>query len=283
MDGGGHPQESFQSITQALEQLQALQTQSTSAGPTDADLLSLHLPSDFGGMSTAPQTGPGPSAGPSGAMDPLESFQVQDAIRVSAIEAKTHNDAWASGRDPWQPERPSKTLNTGVGKGPHAQHAAGASAGLPQSAKGANVPHNPIGPLSTSALGTHPAWQNYQATNTSVSSSSGLNGQKDDSKGHPVLVRDLEAAMAGMSANFQAAIARSSADLNGLLSEAMSNGISAVQTSVAARLTEAERETGRAHIRLDEQGQQIEHQQVDIGTLQRRVSALENHQVQSSS
>ena len=84
--------------------------------------------------------------------------------------------------------------------------------------------------------------------------------------------------MATMSANMQAAISKSSADLNGLLSEAMSSGISAVQTSVATRLTEAERETGRAPLRLDEHGRQFEHQQLDIGALQRRVSALEAQQ-----
>ena len=50
------PQESAEAVARTLEQLQALQlqqeqlrAQASSAGPSDADLLSLQLPTEFGG------------------------------------------------------------------------------------------------------------------------------------------------------------------------------------------------------------------------------------------
>ena len=92
MNGATQPQESPQAVAQALEQLQALQlqqqqlqAQTATSGLTDADLLSLHLPSDFGGAPSVHHPGTG-SAGSVTRSDPLESFQVQDAMRISSME-----------------------------------------------------------------------------------------------------------------------------------------------------------------------------------------------------
>ena len=54
----------------------------------------------------------------------------------------------------------------------------------------------------------------------------------------------------------------------------MSSGLNAVQTNVAARITEAERETGRAHIRIDGHGQRLD--RLEQANFDARIVQLES-------
>ena len=92
MNGVNQQQETPQDVAKALEQLQTLQLQQAqlqgqmqAPGPTDADLLSLQLPPDFGGKPAEHGVGASSSGGGTRS-DHLEAFRVQDALRFSTME-----------------------------------------------------------------------------------------------------------------------------------------------------------------------------------------------------
>eukprot|EP00973_Karenia_brevis_P000083 10530-Karenia_brevis.AAC.1 len=68
---------------------------------------------------------------------------------------------------------------------------------------------------------------------------------------------EMQDAMEGMGNRMLSAVNQSSVQLNSLLSDALAEGLSSVQASVAQRLTANEAETGRAHLRLDSHDQRL--------------------------